>query len=61
MNAEARRSLRIQELTRYFLQRYHASKNPELAYRDTLIRAKKYASPQTAKEYLDEILRRVGK
>jgi hypothetical protein len=66
MNAEARRSMRIAELTRYFLSVYEktggASDNKaRRAYKETLIRAKKTVSPQTADEYLDEIIERLRK
>ena len=65
MNAEARRSMRITELTKYFLSTYNktggdATHKANRAYRETLIRAKKYASAQTAQEYLTEIMERVS-
>jgi hypothetical protein len=66
MNAEARRAMRLMELTGYFKIVYdktggNETNKAEKAYSETMIRAKKYASPQTAKEYLDEVLRRVSK
>jgi hypothetical protein len=67
MNAEARRSIRIATYSQYFVKEYekaggkkHPTRSAEKAYRMTVARIKKSGlSPQTADEYMAEIVERV--